>query len=245
MRRGKIERVIWLGMWGLAVLLLACRKPDPACQKLSAPLDTLRQPLEAGLTRLEVEGAVQVSVRQSSQSRLEVVGPADGIETVQITPNRNTLTLKAAPCYETATPLTAIVYLPGINSLQHNGSAVVELQGLYRSNQFDLTCLNTGNFLGQNVEFLNLSINQNGGGIIQLQGGAVSQAVTVAGPGPVFNGQLNAQTVSVNHNGTGVVEVFANASLTVTLNSTGSVFYRGNVMLPTVIQNGTGGVFRQ
>jgi len=124
-------------------------------------------------------------------------------------------------CINIHQALKVYITIPEIRSLALKGVGDIIAQNNFNLTNLNLTLTGVGNFI--------------------LQGTSTTLNIISTGVGNVNAFALNSDVCDVKITGVGNIEVFVNDELNVTTSGSGSVFYKGNPSITSII-TGTGGV---
>jgi hypothetical protein len=160
--------------------------------------------------------------------KVEISGPSEAIENVEISTNGNTLAIGGSKKRKSkgwsSKNVTVMVTMPSIRELSIGGSGNISLKDSF-DNQEEVT------------------VNVGGSGDVQLQGSANTVSINISGSGDVKAANMKSAKCEVNIAGSGDVIVGATKELDVSIAGSGDVKYQGEPRINKSIV-GSGSVAR-
>jgi hypothetical protein len=194
-------------------------------------------------TGLFLEGAYGIELIQGNKPSLEVsVSDPKAFDYIKVTNNNGLLHLHVDRKPLDFTRITLHVTFNDLSYLRIFGSIKLETRGFLDLNDLEML-LEGGAKVTLQAKANQISIDNRGGVIVELQGVTESLQVRLAGTGHVNAGELRARDVKFRIEGLGTGKVFATDYLEATIKGAGKIRYKGD---PRVIQDidGLGSVSR-
>jgi hypothetical protein len=207
--------------------------------------EAARKKYETGkFTGLFLEGAYGVELIQGNNPSLEVsVSDPKAFDYIKVTNNNGLLHLHVDRKPFDFTRITLHVKFKDLSYLRIFGSIKLETRGFLDLNDLEML-LEGGAKVSLQAKARQVTIDNKGGVLVELQGVAESLQVRLAGTGHVNAGELRARDVKFRIEGVGTGKVFATDYLEATIKGAGKIRYKGD---PRVIQDidGLGSVSRE
>lgn len=207
--------------------------------------DRTTRKFETGnFTGLFLEGAYGVELVQGNRPSLEVsVSDPKAFDYLKITNQNGLLHLHVDRKPFDFSRITLHVTFKELTYLRVFGSIRLETRGFLDLNDIEMQ-LEGGAKVSLQAKAENMTIDNRGGVLVELQGVAESLRVRLAGTGHVNAGELRARDVFFRIEGVGTAKVFATRNLEATIKGAGKIRYKGT---PRVTENidGLGSVSRE
>lgn len=186
-------------------------------------------------TELKVADGINVVYIPDAQKagKVEFEATSEIASAIVFEPSASKLTIKLASRNEVYNSLpTVYVYSTFLTKLTNEGDSLVKIQGIQPVPELLLRQYNNGRIVARDIKCtrLNASILA-GHGTMFITGTAGVADYNVAGSGHLQADELQAETVQASITGTGAINCYATATLSVKGISSGMVSYRGK---PTV-----------
>lgn len=191
---------------------------------------------------LELNLAARYVVRNGSAPGALIRGRPDVLDRIVIEQHDDRVRIFVPGVLTDAGQLLIEVDTVGLKELQVKGAGEVEARG-FTGKDFLLQLPGAANVKLDALDVDKLRVDMDGSGTIQASGRASSERVQIGGAGTFHAADLAADSVEVNVQGVGDVEVMARNKLDVRLSGAGTVRYRGEPKLKTRI-DGAGFVQR-
>jgi hypothetical protein len=224
-------------------------------------LATDKRTLGASIAEVELNGPINLTLRQGTSASLEVRGEQRLLSNVDTTVDGNTLHIgPRGILLRHRQPIDVTLVLPALEQLtlsgsgQHsvsgfsgerievnvNGSSNLRFNGRYR--EIDAALHGTGEveLTGGNAERVTADLK--GSGRLTLVGGARELNADVAGSGELDARHLRAENATLTHEGSGSSDVYASKQVNVEMSGSGKVTVHGNPDKREVSRNGSGSI---
>jgi hypothetical protein len=224
-------------------------------------LATEKRTLGASIDEVELNGPINLNLRQGTSASLEVRGEQRLLANVDTTVDGNTLHIgPRGILLRHRQPIEVTLVLPTLEHLtiggsgEHtvsgfsgerievnvNGASNLRFNGRYR--EIDAALNGTGEveLTGGNAERVVAELK--GSGHMILVGGARELNAEVAGSGELDARHLRADNATLTHQGSGSSDVYARKHVHVAMTGSGSVTVHGNPDNREVSRNGSGSV---
>ncbi len=157
--------------------------------------------------RVEFKGGGKLEFVTADQNKCEVEIDDNLLELISTEVVDGTLTISNTDSYTTSKGLVVRLTSKSLNELTISGGC---------------------EFNGKDLDAEQFKIKVNGSGNLKLHGKATKLTINIAGAGDVKSGELAADDVSVNIQGSGSFDGQANKTLSVDIAGSGSVVYSGD-----------------
>lgn len=192
---------------------------------------------------IKVEGAIDV-VYQSKPDEaafLEVEADDNIIPLIDIRVKRNTLEIKAR---ESINPSRFIVYTnsPSLKYIESKGASKILLKGIISGDRLKVEMKGTGDVTAENLVFDQGEFKMQGTGDMHLAGQIVKAKYEISGAGDINASDLVVDNLECRLKGVGNMQVNVTDKISIEINGTGNVSYKGNPQITKQKIKGAGTV---
>ncbi|MGI4738634.1 MAG: head GIN domain-containing protein [Janthinobacterium lividum] len=189
---------------------------------------------------IKLSGGIELTLTAGATQRVEVsTEPAELAQYLTTTVEEGTLVLRFEHPRgnERGQHLRVAVTADQLTALTAGGGAAVTARGAFAAPTFVLDA-SSGSAIRADLTISDLTVHQNGGSVVTLNGQAAKLQLEVNG-GSVFSGNdLAAATCQAQANGGSIVHLYTKDSLTATANGGSTIKYHGS---PQVTKQASGG----
>lgn len=218
-----------------------------------------KRPLDADVTRIELSGPVNLTLRQGPTASLEVRGEQRLLANIDTNTDGGILHIgPRGILLRHRTPIEVLVTLPQLEALAVSGSGTHTASG-FAGDHLDLTLDGSGDmrFNGRYQEIVTavrgsgdleltggnserVQANVEGSGNLTLVGATRSMTAGLHGSGDLDGRHLQADDIDLVHTGSGTSTVYASKNLHAEITGSGNVTVYGNPNNRSVTRNGSG-----
>jgi len=195
-----------------------------------------------GVTRLQLDGVFNLTLTQSDQESIEVVGDESMIKKLLINQDGDLLTLSTEEDlnnnFLARKELRINLNLKNLKELNYDGVGNVKTMGTFKVADVRLIGAGVGN-LELDLDAQQIDANFDMVGNINLQGKANRAFFTNNGVGNLDASNLIVKDMEINSSGIGNVEVHCSGDLSLMVDGIGKVSYSGN---PRIIKKEVSGI---
>ena len=195
-----------------------------------------------GVTRLQLDGVFNLTITQSDQESIEVVGDESMIKKLLIDQDGDLLTLSMEEDLGDnlfdKNELRINLSLKDLKELNYDGVGNVKTQGTFKVGDVSLIGSGVGN-LELDLDAQQIDADFDMVGNINLQGKANRAFFTNNGVGNLDASNLIVKDMEINSSGIGNVEVHCSGDLSLMVDGIGKVSYSGN---PRIIKKEVSGI---
>jgi hypothetical protein len=195
-----------------------------------------------GVTRLQLDGVFNLTLTQSDQESIEVVGDESMIKKLLIDQDGDLLTLSMEEDLDDnffdKKELKINLSLKDLKELNYDGVGNVKTQGTFKVGDFRLIGSGVGN-LELDLDAQQIDANFDMVGNINLQGKANRAIFTNNGVGNLDASKLIVKDMEIKSSGIGKVEIHCTGDLSLEVDGIGKVSYSGN---PRIIKKEVSGI---
>ena len=195
-----------------------------------------------GVTRLQLDGVFNLTLTQSDQESIEVVGDESMIKKLLINQDGDLLTLSTEEDlnnnFLARKELRINLNLKDLKELNYDGVGNVKTMGTFKVADVRLIGAGVGN-LELDLDAQQIDANFDMVGNINLQGKANRAFFTNNGVGNLDASNLIVKNMEINSSGIGNVEVHCSGDLSLMVDGIGKVSYSGN---PRIIKKEVSGI---
>lgn len=195
-----------------------------------------------GVTRLQLDGVFNLTLTQSDQESIEVVGDESMIKKLLIDQDGDLLTLSTEEDlnnnFLARKELRINLNLKDLKELNYDGVGNVKTMGTFKVADVRLIGAGVGN-LELDLDAQQIDANFDMVGNINLQGKANRAFFTNNGVGNLDASNLIVKNMEINSSGIGNVEVHCSGDLSLMVDGIGKVSYSGN---PRIIKKEVSGI---
>jgi len=195
-----------------------------------------------GVTRLQLDGVFNLTLTQSDQESIEVVGDESMIKKLLIDQDGDLLTLSTEEDlnnnFLARKELRINLNLKDLKELNYDGVGNVKTMGTFKVADVRLIGAGVGN-LELDLDAQQIDANFDMVGNINLQGKANRAFFTNNGVGNLDASNLIVKDMEINSSGIGNVEVHCSGDLSLMVDGIGKVSYSGN---PRIIKKEVSGI---
>ena len=196
----------------------------------------------SGVTRLQIDGVFNLTITQSDQESIEVLGDESMIKKLLIDQDGDLLTLSMDENLEdnffSKKELRINLSLKDLKELKYDGVGNVKTQGTFKVGDVRLIGSGVGN-LELDLDAQKIDADFDMVGNINLQGKANRAFFTNNGVGNLDASNLIVKDMEINSSGIGKVEIHCTGDLSLVVDGIGKVSYSGN---PTLIKKEVSGI---
>jgi hypothetical protein len=246
---------------GASYSVLRAQGSSGAASPGSRLVATEKRTLGASIEEVELNGPINLNLRQGSSPSLEVRGEQRLLANVDTTVDGNTLHIgPRGILLRHRQPIEVTLVLPTLEQLnlsgsgQHtvsgfsgeridvnvNGSSNLRFNGRYR--EIDAALHGTGDIEVTCGNAERVAADLKGSGRMTLVGGARELNAEVAGSGELDARHLRADKAILSHQGSGSSAVYARKHVHVEMTGSGSVSVHGNPDQREISRNGSGSI---
>jgi hypothetical protein len=195
-----------------------------------------------GVTRLQLDGVFNLTITQSDQESIEVVGDESMIKKLLIDQDGDLLTLSMeedlADNFFDKNELRINLSLQDLKELKYDGVGNVKTQGTFKVGDVRLIGSGVGN-LELDLDAQQIDADFDMVGNITLQGNAYRAIFENNGVGKLDASQLIVGNMEVKSSGIGKVDVHCTGDLSLVVDGIGKVTYSGN---PRILKKEVSGI---
>lgn len=196
-----------------------------------------------GVTRLHINGVFNLTLIQSDQESIEVMGDESLIKKLLIDQDGDLLTLDMEKDllddnFFSKKELRINLSLKDLKELKYDGVGNVKTKGIFQLGEIRLIGTGVGN-LELDLDAKQIDADFDMVGNIKLQGKANRTFFTNNGVGNLDASKLIVQNMEINSSGIGNVEVHCAGDLSLVVDGIGKVSYSGN---PRIIKKEVSGI---
>ena len=195
-----------------------------------------------GVTRLQLDGVFNLTITQSDQESIEVVGDESMIKKLLIDQDGDLLTLSTeedlVDNFFDKNELRINLNLKDLKELKYDGVGNVKTQGTFKVSDIRLIGSGVGN-LELDLDAQQIDADFDMVGNINLQGKANKAFFTNNGVGNLNASNLIVKDMEINSSGIGNVEVHCTGDLSLVVDGIGKVSYSGN---PRILKKEVSGI---
>jgi len=195
-----------------------------------------------GVTRLQLDGVFNLTITQSDQESIEVVGDESMIKKLLIDQDGDLLTLSMEEDFDYhffgKKELRINLSLKDLKELKYDGVGNVKTQGTFKVGDVRLIGTGVGN-LELDLDAQQIDADFDMVGNINLQGKAKKAFFTNNGVGNLDAVNLIVKDMEINSSGIGNVEVHCTGDLSLVVDGIGKVSYSGN---PRILKKEVSGI---
>ncbi len=195
-----------------------------------------------GVTRLQIDGVFNLTITQSDQESIEVVGDESMIKKLLINQDGDLLTLSMEEGLEdnffSKKEFRINLSLKDLKELNYDGVGNVKTQGTFKVSDIRLIGSGVGN-LELDLDAQQIDADFDMVGNINLQGKADRAFFTNNGVGNLDAAKLIVKDMEINSSGIGNVEVHCTGDLSLVVDGIGKVSYSGN---PRILKKEVSGI---
>jgi len=177
---------------------------------------------------VKVSSSFTVNFQQGDSYSMEITGPADLFEGLEVSQDGETLEIgyeKKRKNFGTNTLKVKIV-MPELQSLDLSGAIKANIKGFKNESlQIDISGASSCN-LDANIN--NLKVDISGAGNLDLEGSGDLMVINLSGASNVRARDYQVKRLNLNMSGAGAAQVFASEQLDVEVSGVGTVKYDGN-----------------
>jgi len=175
---------------------------------------------------IELNSSVDVDLSYGQNQKVEITGHRNHIDLLEKTVKgeRWIIDFKENICSK---DLKVSITLPLLKAVEVNGSGDINGLTPFQADEMDLTIDGSGN-ISLNISADELSIEIDGSGNVNLDGYADELSVSIDGSGDAKAMELEANTVIIDSDGSGDVEVTVKNRIEANLKGSGNVYYEGD-----------------
>ncbi|MEY3648159.1 MAG: hypothetical protein RLZ13_1044 [Bacteroidota bacterium] len=195
-----------------------------------------------GVTRLQLDGVFNLTITQSDQESIEVVGDESMIKKLLIDQDGDLLTLSMEEDLEDnffdKNELRINLSLKDLKELKYDGVGNVKTTGTFKVGDLRLIGSGVGN-LELDLDAQQIDADFDMVGNINLQGKANRAFFTNNGVGNLNASNLIVKDMEINSSGIGKVEIHCTGDLSLVVDGIGKVSYSGN---PRILKKEVSGI---
>lgn len=200
---------------------------DPMDGQVKGTGEVIRKGLTvAPFHGIEVEGSIDVVLKQAGAQSVEVEAQANIVELITTEVKNGVWIIGTREGYSTDKPFVVHVSVPNIDVVHISGSGDVKSESMFTVDNVDLQVQGSGDIT---VSFTAKTIKAliQGSGDVEIKGTCTTLQAEVEGSGDVDADDLKAQTADVEVAGSGDISVNVSESLEAAVAGSGNVTYVG------------------
>lgn len=189
-------------------------------------------------------GDIYYTQSTDGKSTLQIYGPDNFVELIQVSVKNNTLILAMDKHkrIKNAKKLKITVSSPNLNSIQFKGVGNIHIEDPFITGRLDIESKGVGNIQIKNLDCQNLTVSSMGVGNVDLKGKAVNANLITKGVGDIEATELESTHVKASSNGVGNISCNAVQSIDAAVKGVGSINYKGTPAQKTFSKKGVGSI---
>ncbi|WP_455585865.1 head GIN domain-containing protein [Bacteroides sp.] len=189
-------------------------------------------------------GDIYYTQSTDGKSTLQIYGPDNFVELIQVSVKNNTLVLAMdkRKKIKNAKKLKITVSSPNLNSIQFKGVGNIHIEDPFITGRLDIESKGVGNIQIKNLDCQNLTVSSMGVGNVDLKGKAVNANLITKGVGDIEATELESTHVKASSNGVGNISCNAVQSIDAAVKGVGSINYKGTPAQKTFSKKGVGSI---
>jgi len=242
MRKETLQKIALL--IAIIFVLTACRLPQIHVVRGSGLIETETRHV-GDFNKIQFDGVGTLIITQGSANALEIKAESNLLDHLVSDVSGDTLKLgfERQTWYSRVIPTKDITYRLTVQDLEAiiiNGVGNLKIDA-FDAPSLEITMNGTGKIEINNLAAESLAVNINGTGKVEVSGQAQSQSVDINGSGNYDAGALSTETTTIEIEGVASSTVWVTDMLDIRINGWGSVDYYGS---PSVMQdvNGMGDI---
>jgi len=177
-------------------------------------------------TKIKVEGKAKIFLKQGHVQEIKVVADSNLVEILKFSVSRDRLTIENNSCLDSYSQLNIYITVPMLSELVVEGDAEVKTLSRMTVDDFDVETDGSGR-VQLNLVADDLDAKMDGSGVLEFEGQCDNSEITLRGSGVFDASRMLANSLDLEQNGSADAKVSAHDDLNITINGSGTVFYRG------------------
>lgn len=181
-------------------------------------------------SKVSINIAAEVYIRQADSFRCRIEGSADYLEETKATVKDRVLTIRRIDHPNWLNGIQRLViYIdaPNFETIDFSGAGSIVSKTKLTGNKLHLEVSGAGSVRLQDVDYQHVDVDLSGVGNIEIGGKAVSSTMEMSGTGNIDAFDLLADSVRCETSGVGNINCFANVELNANVSGIGGVRYKG------------------
>lgn len=181
-------------------------------------------------SKVSINIAAEVYIRQADSFRCRIEGKADYLEEIKATVKDGTLTIRHVEHSNWLNGIKRVViYIdaPNFEKIDFSGAGSIVSKTKLTGDKLKLEVSGAGSANFQDVDYQHIDVDLSGVGNIEIGGKTVSSTMEMSGTGNIDAFDLKADSVRCETSGVGNINCFANVDLNANVSGVGGVRYKG------------------
>ncbi len=195
----------------------------------------------ATFTKIQVDGAIDVTVEKGDTQRVTVEGEPNLIQLIKTGVNGDTWRIGTSKCYTSTQGITVHIVSPGISSIDVEGSGSVHSADIFPTGPVRLSCKGSGDITIDGINTQELKLDMEGSGAITIKGTCSQLEAFLEGSGDLHGKDLTANEAKLDVSGSGSATITAITKLDAKVQGSGEIRYAGKPIVNSKVE-GSGSV---
>lgn len=181
-------------------------------------------------SKVSINIAAEVYIRQADSFRCRIEGSADYLEETKATVKDRVLTIRRIDHPNWLNGIQRLViYIdaPNFEKIDFSGAGSIVSKTKLTGNKLHLEVSGAGSVRLQDVDYQHVDVDLSGVGNIEIGGKTISSTMEMSGTGNIDAFDLLADSVRCETSGVGNINCFANVELNANVSGIGGVRYKG------------------
>ena len=190
---------------------------------------------------VKLKGSMDITLIESTEFKVLIEAQNNLMSDIETRVSGDELIIDMDHCFKSFEAIHVYVYAPVFKGVNLNGSGDIDAEGTITTTYMDLRISGSGN-VDMDLVTDKVKIDVNGSGNVHLNGTATEQEIFVNGSGDVNNFDLWTSITAIDISGSGDCRIYVEDELSVKINGSGDIYYKGYPTITDLIVNGSGEV---
>ena len=192
--------------------------------------NSLDFPELTNFSKVSINIAAEVYIRQADSFRCRMEGNADYLEETKATVKDGVLTIRRVEhsnWLNRVRHLVIYIDAPNFDAIDFSGAGSIVSKNKLTGNKLHLEVSGAGSAKLQDVDYQHIDVDLSGVGNIEIGGKTISSTMEMSGTGNIDAFDLLADSVRCETSGVGNINCFANVELNANVSGIGGIRYKG------------------